>query len=60
MLSLFGGFWPGSIYGRRNDFMAMGTPETGDGVCLWPGVDKLPKDIGQMGGRILWKSMGKV
>ena len=47
-----GGVWAGSFHGRRNDFMAMGTPETGDAVWVWPGVDKLPKDIGQMGGRI--------
>ena len=23
--------------------MAMGTPETGNGVWVWPGVDRLPK-----------------
>jgi hypothetical protein len=35
----------------------MGTPETGDGVWVWPGVDKLPKDIGQMGRGLYGKSM---
>jgi hypothetical protein len=56
-LRFFGEFSTGSFHGRRNDFIAMGTPETGDGVWVWPGVDKLPKDIGQMGGGFYGKSM---
>jgi hypothetical protein len=40
--------------------MAMGTPETGDGVGVWPGGDKLPEDIGQMEGTEGGDSMKKV
>jgi hypothetical protein len=35
----------------------MRIPETGNGALVLPGVDKLPKDIGQMGGGLYGKSM---
>jgi hypothetical protein len=60
MVKTFWRVWADKSHGRRNDFVRIETQEPVDGVWVWPGVDKLSKDIGQMEGMEGGDSMKKV